>query len=68
MKSRSANIYGLAGQGQDGLPYFTLSYANGPGYSDHRSTEGGRVNPNTLDRTPDNFRFPATVPLDSGLY
>lgn len=44
----------------------TLSYANGMGFYDHVQSTGGRVNPNTMPtRTENNFRFPATVPLDS---
>lgn len=42
----------------------TLSYANGLGYYNHTTT-GGRVNPNSLDRSSNDFRFPATVPKDS---
>lgn len=50
------------------MPYFTLSYANGPGFPDHRNPEGGRVSPVNMDRSSDDFRFPATVPLNSGKF
>lgn len=30
--ARGNDILGLYGKGKDGLPYATLSYANGPGY------------------------------------
>lgn len=37
--ARGNNILGLFGRAEDGLPYSTLSYANGPGY--HK--EGGLI-------------------------
>jgi alkaline phosphatase len=42
----------------------TLSYANGMGYYVHKDPEGGRRNSTTIDRSANNFQFPATVPLD----
>lgn len=49
------------------MKYFTLSYANGPGYSKHVNPITGRVNPDSFgsETTSDSFTFPATVPLDS---
>jgi alkaline phosphatase len=44
----------------------TLSYANGLGFYNHVDTvNGGRVNPNLMDRSANNFRFPTTVPVES---
>lgn len=63
-KDRGNDIFGFAGSGQDNIPYMTLSYANGRGFYNHTKPTGGRVDATTLDRRPDNFRFPATVPLD----
>ena len=54
----------MAGAGTDSMPYMTLSYANGPGFSVHTDATG-RLNPETMDRTSNAFRFPATVPLSS---
>lgn len=42
----------------------TLSYANGRGFYNHTKAAGGRVDATTLDLTVNDFRFPATVPLD----
>lgn len=41
--ARGTDILGLYGRGEDGLPYATLSYANGPGYK-NESTLGLRYN------------------------
>lgn len=40
---RGNAILGVGGTGKDGLPYATLSYANGPGYSLHVVESGGRA-------------------------
>lgn len=42
--------------------FFTLSYANGPGYSDHTNPEGGRQNPRGKAYLDPLFRQPTTVP------
>lgn len=89
LQFRGTDIFSATNTGEDGLPYFTLSYANGPGkfqrishhpkasnlfifhfiqtgFSTHfNSTSGQRVNPQNLDLTPINFRFPAAVPQKS---
>lgn len=39
---RGNKILGVGGTGDDNLPYATLSYANGPGYSKHVEPTGGR--------------------------
>lgn len=62
---RGNDIFGFGGTADDGLPYFTLSYANGKSFYKHRNTAGGRVDPRTMDRTPDDFQFPVTVPRES---
>lgn len=61
---RGNDIFGFAGTGADGIPYMTLSYANGPGYYTHwkQTDGGGRVDATTLDRSPANVVFPATLP------
>ncbi|XP_062558477.1 membrane-bound alkaline phosphatase-like [Armigeres subalbatus] len=64
--SRSSDIFGWAGTASDGLPYMTLSYANGRGYNDHIDLETkGRKDVRTMDTLEDYFRFPATLPVDS---
>lgn len=42
--------------------FYTLSYANGPGHSDHFQATGGRVNPQGQSYFDPYFRRPATVP------
>ncbi|XP_055599311.1 alkaline phosphatase-like [Uranotaenia lowii] len=64
--NRGNNIFGTAGTASDNLPYMTISYGNGPGFSSHVDTEKGtRRDVRTMDTSPDNFRFPATLPVDS---
>ncbi|CAO1424876.1 unnamed protein product [Diamesa tonsa] len=46
----------------DHMPYFTLSYANGPGYYDHFN-ESGRINPIDMNYSDANFMSPSHVPL-----
>lgn len=63
--NRGNDIFGLSPSSTvDGMPFFTLSYANGPGFSTHRR-DGARVDPRGLSRESDLFEFPATVPLSS---
>uniref|UniRef100_A0A1L8DKL6 Alkaline phosphatase n=1 Tax=Nyssomyia neivai TaxID=330878 RepID=A0A1L8DKL6_9DIPT len=62
---RKQNIFGYGGNADDNKPYFTMSYANGPGFGTHVVEGEGRVDPRSLDTTAWNFRFPAMVPLDS---
>ncbi|XP_055682613.1 membrane-bound alkaline phosphatase-like [Lutzomyia longipalpis] len=62
---RKHDIFGYVGNATDNKPYFTLSYANGPGYGKHVIPGEGRVDPRSLDTSAWNFQFPATVPLDS---
>ncbi|KAI8439710.1 hypothetical protein MSG28_013404 [Choristoneura fumiferana] len=49
--------------GDDGVPYMTLSYTNGPGYRPHRDYE--RVDVTREDYQSLWFRAPAAVPLAS---
>lgn len=51
----------------DGMPYFTLSYANGMGFYDHFN-ESGRANPLDMDFQNPLFRQPATIPLESATH
>lgn len=46
------------------MSYYTLSYANGPGFNNHFNN-GHRIDPSSLNTSPSDFRFPATVPLTS---
>uniref|UniRef100_A0A182QF74 alkaline phosphatase n=1 Tax=Anopheles farauti TaxID=69004 RepID=A0A182QF74_9DIPT len=50
----------------DRMPFFTLTYANGPSYSDHFYETGGRRNPEDMrDRYHDpDFTYPAAVPYE----
>lgn len=45
---RGNDILGTAGNGQDEIPYATLSYANGPGYTG-TDGEGRRIDPGSED-------------------
>jgi alkaline phosphatase len=42
--------------------FFTLSYANGPGYSTHTDSNGGRIDPRGMRYTNPMFRYPTTAP------
>lgn len=67
-QKRGSDILGLNGQkGSDGLPYTTLSYANGPGYYTVFSDEGSgaRKDMSNLDFTNPELLYPGTAPLDS---
>lgn len=46
----------------DGLPYSTLSYANGPGHATTYHLNGSRVDTSTFDFTNPRLQFSATVP------
>nr|XP_019528286.2 alkaline phosphatase, tissue-nonspecific isozyme-like [Aedes albopictus] len=49
----------------DRMPFFTLTYANGPSYFDHFSqTTAGRENPLFMDSHNPAFTFPAAVPYE----
>ncbi len=57
---RVVDIEGRESQGTDGLPYTTLSYANGPG-----AGSGPRRDPAGSDTTALDYLQPALVPLPS---
>nr|UYX71625.1 membrane-bound alkaline phosphatase [Culex quinquefasciatus] len=63
---RGGDIFGSGGKGSDNLPYMTISYANGLGFYDHIDpVEKKRTDINKMDMTADDFRFPATLPVES---
>uniref|UniRef100_A0A2H1VP42 Alkaline phosphatase n=1 Tax=Spodoptera frugiperda TaxID=7108 RepID=A0A2H1VP42_SPOFR len=62
---RGSDIIGPSDdRGDDGVPYMTLSYANGPGYRPP-SAAGLRDDITQYNYHDVNFAFPASVPLDS---
>uniref|UniRef100_D3TMW7 Alkaline phosphatase n=1 Tax=Glossina morsitans morsitans TaxID=37546 RepID=D3TMW7_GLOMM len=68
--SRKNNIVGInnSQMGLDGLPYATLSYANGPGYTNNlltKSTGFQRKNLHQVNMDDKDYQFPSAVPLDS---
>lgn len=64
---RGTNILGLAEISDlDGLPYQTLSYTNGPGYSTtYEDNSRTRVDPRTIDLKNPDRRASTTLPLSS---
>lgn len=52
-------------KGADGLPYTTLSYANGVGYYYTYEQNGSRIDLSKYDYTNPTQRYPATAPLKS---
>uniref|UniRef100_A0A336KJX8 Alkaline phosphatase n=1 Tax=Culicoides sonorensis TaxID=179676 RepID=A0A336KJX8_CULSO len=62
---RGNNIFGMAGvSDEDGIPYTTLSYANGRGYYNTYNENGGRKDPSQENLEALDYKFPATVPLN----
>lgn len=63
--SRGNDILGInnAQFGLDRLPYATLSYANGPGFTQLLDKTGSRKNLQDLDMHTQTFMFPSTIPL-----
>lgn len=60
---RGFNILGPGDYSRtDEMWFFSLSYANGPGYADHLNPTGGRVNPRGTSYLDPHFRQAATVP------
>lgn len=49
----------------DQMPYMTLSYANGDGYSNQWEPNSGRKNLSDVDTSSLWFRYPSTVPVSS---
>lgn len=64
-QSRKNDILGYSGNANDGKPYFTMGYANGPGYEKHVVPGVGRVDPRTLNINSWDFDYAVTVPRDS---
>ncbi|KAL7029982.1 hypothetical protein ACKWTF_006462 [Chironomus riparius] len=58
---RGNDIFSTAGTADDAMKYYTLSYANGPGYFFNRKP-GARVDPATQQSTANSFLFPAMAP------
>ncbi|XP_052862632.1 membrane-bound alkaline phosphatase-like [Anopheles cruzii] len=64
--TRGNDIFGNAGTASDGLPYMTISYANGPGYKKHvDAATGKRMDVRDMKTDKNNFDFPAMLPVDS---
>lgn len=61
---RGNDILGLGGIAVDGLPYSTLSYANGP--NQYLEDDGSREDLSTYDTTDPDFLQPALVPMSAG--
>lgn len=63
---RQKPSHGMAGRSLiDGLPYMTLTYANGNGYHIHKDkTSLKRNDPSKLPVQRHDFEFPSTVPED----
>lgn len=60
---RGADIFSPATiSDMDGLPFHTITYANGPAYSNFIKSDGKRVDPSTFDWSADDYEFPAAVP------
>ncbi|KAL0275007.1 UNVERIFIED_CONTAM: hypothetical protein PYX00_002999 [Menopon gallinae] len=59
---RGNDILGLAGEAPDGLPYSTLSYANGPG-SIRPDGSNRRQNLRQFNLYDKSFKYPSMVPL-----
>ncbi|CRK89152.1 CLUMA_CG002913, isoform A [Clunio marinus] len=65
---RRHDILALGGfSPEDEMPYFTLSYANGMGFSQHFN-ESGRNNPLDMDFNDPLFMHPTTVPLNEATH
>jgi alkaline phosphatase len=44
--------------------FFTLNYANGPGYFEHERKGGGRLNPRGQNYMDPRFRQPSMIPKE----
>ncbi|XP_061400943.1 membrane-bound alkaline phosphatase-like [Musca vetustissima] len=66
---RKNDIFGYASLDSNQVPYLTLSYANGPSFSEYYNTKlGGRYDPTNQIEDSDvdmDMQFPATVPMES---
>ncbi|KAI4455920.1 alkaline phosphatase [Holotrichia oblita] len=59
--NRGNDILGSPGIADDGLPYSTLTYANGPGYREQ--IDGKRPDISAENSRDKNYKFPAIAPL-----
>lgn len=65
-QKRGSDILGLSeSNAADGLPYTTLSYANGLGYYQTYDANGGRIDLSKYNLSDPRHRYPTTVPLTS---
>lgn len=65
-QERGSDILGLSDdKSLDGLPYTTLSYANGVGFYHTYHMNGTRIDLSQNDLTDPFYRYPAAVPLTS---
>ncbi|KAH8280532.1 hypothetical protein KR018_009335 [Drosophila ironensis] len=62
---RDQDITGLAQNADDGRPYTTLSYANGPGYYSAFNHEDGRIKLKAKLLDDAEYQYPTQVPLDA---
>ncbi|KAH8321852.1 hypothetical protein KR067_006605 [Drosophila pandora] len=62
---RTQDITGLAQNADDGLPYTTLSYANGPGYYNGYNRVEGRAKLKAKFLDDADYQYPTLVPLDA---
>lgn len=63
--SRNKDVFSTTGDiAEDGLPYLSLSYANGKGYKHYFDTKRNeRVHPDEVDRSDPGAYYPSTVPM-----
>lgn len=63
-QDRGNDILGLnTEKGDDGLPYTTLSYANGMGYYHTYNENGSRIDLSIYNYSNPFHRYPASIPL-----
>ena len=58
---RGSPIAGMASMGNDNIPYTTLSYANGPGFSDH--FKNGQKTKSVFNKNPNTYYFRQMAPV-----
>ncbi|XP_018323807.1 membrane-bound alkaline phosphatase-like [Agrilus planipennis] len=58
---RGSDIFGLAGLGEDGLPYSVLTYSNGPGYAYDKSGKRRDLREDHMGKK--DYKFPVQIPL-----
>lgn len=62
---RNSDVFGTTGNiAKDGMPYLTLSYANGKGYEYYYDMDGNeRIHPDHVDRSKPGAYYPSTIPM-----